>query len=791
MQIDKRLLVGMGVFACWAMVTVGTGCKGDEPAAPTTTPEAAPAPEEPKGSPVKPDAPELASYDDWGKTETSLKELFAYVKENKTADDINETVASLARVSLDAVVAGTVEGADGKLSAGLGEDAAGGVAAWSKNLGTILEGRTGVAYWAEGKAAVDMIGAAEGGSSKGDPDAFLKAVQGSTPVAPAARAYALWSLNKGVESLATDSIRTKSAEVSTDFLGSREALVVSRVGTGPLLSSGAVGAVCPEARAQVKGKSEAEAMALIQSTCPASYYGLASKDGLKALTEANVVPIRLMGLMGQVLHTPSVAETDPMHKTVTSVTRSVESKAKSASVALSIPIGTSAAADENAFRLPEVEQQGNAFTETPLDTVVIDEAGVRLALRPVMSLSNEGVVFQEQKSGYGYPGKVGVTAENLLTPPEAVEGVPAPADVFQTELKSLRVAAEGLDAKAAGALKQAPDAPSTALLALDGKVKSELLGKAIPALVKAGYGRAHLVTGERGTIPVVIGDVAGAGASAQQHFDRPVIVQLTGEGVNVFPPKGKRVSAPAGAGKAVWLAAGKPEGTQPWYQYETLFKVTLPPTATPTDIAVVAQDLGGSSKAGNVVFLEAGEGVDANRIVQAAGAINASEGTPIADISAFPGMNCTEGNGCPTRVVVMMTGSRIPSARNLTKEPTKKEVAPPPPPAPPKASPQFCNKKDIEKVMRGKKSAFKFCYERVKQAKPGLGGPMTVKFEIPANGKASGIRMGKANLTDGGKPAPKTDVQKIFKCVKSHIGKVTFQKPDGGVCAVRWPFKFQ
>jgi hypothetical protein len=297
-----------------------------------------------------------------------------------------------------------------------------------------------------------------------------------------------------------------------------------------------------------------------------------------------------------------------------------------------------------------------------------------------------------------------------------------------------------------------------------------------------------LIASDQSVIPVVLGNAAGAGASAQQHFDRPIIVQLTAEGVSIFPPKGKRETAPAGAGNPVWSGGG---GAQAWYLYETLFKVTLPATATPVEMADAVEKLGGSSKAGNVLYLEAADGVNADRIVQAAGALNATAGSPLADTSAYPGINCAEANGCPTRVVVMMTGSGIPSSRKLTKEPTKKEVAPPPPPPPPKASPQFCNKKDIEKVMRGRKSAFKFCYERIKQAKPGLGGPMTVKFEIPLNGRATNIRMGKVNLTDGGSPAPKSDVNKIFSCVKSHIGKVHFQKPDGGICAVRWPFKFQ
>ena len=84
--------------------------------------------------------------------------------------------------------------------------------------------------------------------------------------------------------------------------------------------------------------------------------------------------------------------------------------------------------------------------------------------------------------------------------------------------------------------------------------------------------------------------------------------------------------------------------------------------------------------------------------------------------------------------------------------------------------------------MKAKKGKFKFCYERQLQMYPDLRGKVTVQFEIPAGQKkVNKVRIANSELKN----------EKVHGCLKKAIRKLNFTPPDGGACAVSWPFVFK
>ena len=59
---------------------------------------------------------------------------------------------------------------------------------------------------------------------------------------------------------------------------------------------------------------------------------------------------------------------------------------------------------------------------------------------------------------------------------------------------------------------------------------------------------------------------------------------------------------------------------------------------------------------------------------------------------------------------------------------------------------------------------------------------MVFRFTIGRDGKVRGEPQ-MASSTLGSKS--------VHQCLSKNIKKVKFSKPDGGVCEVNWPFKFQ
>jgi hypothetical protein len=92
----------------------------------------------------------------------------------------------------------------------------------------------------------------------------------------------------------------------------------------------------------------------------------------------------------------------------------------------------------------------------------------------------------------------------------------------------------------------------------------------------------------------------------------------------------------------------------------------------------------------------------------------------------------------------------------------------------------FCKKGDIAKVVRRRAGSIRACYEQRLQVKAGLQGKLTARWTIGFNGRVQSASPASNTLSDGATVA----------CVLRVIRRMSFPRPEGGVCIVQWPFVF-
>ena len=92
----------------------------------------------------------------------------------------------------------------------------------------------------------------------------------------------------------------------------------------------------------------------------------------------------------------------------------------------------------------------------------------------------------------------------------------------------------------------------------------------------------------------------------------------------------------------------------------------------------------------------------------------------------------------------------------------------------------FCKRADIAKNVRRRARSIKACYEARLQVKKGLKGKMTVRWTIGMSGRVQSAQVVNSSLGDGG----------VQGCILRVIRRMSFAKPEGGVCIVQWPFVF-
>lgn len=90
-----------------------------------------------------------------------------------------------------------------------------------------------------------------------------------------------------------------------------------------------------------------------------------------------------------------------------------------------------------------------------------------------------------------------------------------------------------------------------------------------------------------------------------------------------------------------------------------------------------------------------------------------------------------------------------------------------------------CSKSDIRRKVRRRVGVIRTCYERRLLARPNLRGKVTLRWTIGSDGRVSGVGHS-GSLKDSS----------VTSCIKRAIRAVRFQKPDTGICVVKWPFVF-
>ena len=867
------------IFAPLALtLAIASGCQKEQPQKAPAAPPKAPAPTPaPKAADVtadvrvNPPSPladardTLKVYDFGDQTLSTLDSLRHYVIEYPKAEDAAEAAKLAARTELDVLVR-AVHSKDPELAVKLAKtlegqatdtaSAAAVVTADIKKLfaavGWPEAADQALASAAEdGLAVAGAVAGVEGGEGEVDVDRFLTALNGTGPFAGAARYYAASKLLQAfasLEELRHDQIPEAFAVPSARLLcASCEGAARESGGdVTPALLAGEPGVACPAIREKMDKLSPAAAWALLAAECDPASYGLSSKEQLTQMAGPNFLPMRAYGMLSLLVAAPEI-ENDPMARLISQLVAPATGEGKHTSLAsaLGIPYEPPAAteAEAEALTVAPVEQPGPSWARGGLATVVVDKTTVRAALRPVVTLEGGKVTIAGSGAALAFPGKEVVTLEALLAKPE--EGAPAETEhpgmtKLVAGLEALGQVASEIETKyedVAGerlAGTEGDEKPvSSTWLVVDAASRTEALASVVAGVVKAGYQRARVLTGVGmdAFVPVALGALESIPADALDiRHKRPVLVVLTADGADVFPPKGSLGSA---RGNREGAPSDWPKGTQTWYRGEDLFKVSVPlgkkAKKSAAAVAQAARMMEGLSAGGNVFLLDASADVPAERLIPVAANLGSAPGPewPSAGV-VYPGIACrTEEqpeppapggeqdgggageadagarpqkakadekkaaevveapptNACPTHAVVLFPGVAIPNASGLTKEPVKKQVEAPPPKQEVKeeASAAFCNKGDIKRVMGGRAGAFKFCYERQLQQNPELEGKVVLRFEIDRNGDPRKVAVASSTLKN----------DSVHDCLKANVKKLMFEKPDGGICAVQWPLVFK
>ena len=91
-----------------------------------------------------------------------------------------------------------------------------------------------------------------------------------------------------------------------------------------------------------------------------------------------------------------------------------------------------------------------------------------------------------------------------------------------------------------------------------------------------------------------------------------------------------------------------------------------------------------------------------------------------------------------------------------------------------------CSAANIRNVVMRRAAAIRACYERELQVKPTLGGKLTARWTIVADGSVTNASAIVDTVGDGG----------VTRCVLDWVRRMKFEPPAGGLCVVQWPFVF-
>jgi len=92
----------------------------------------------------------------------------------------------------------------------------------------------------------------------------------------------------------------------------------------------------------------------------------------------------------------------------------------------------------------------------------------------------------------------------------------------------------------------------------------------------------------------------------------------------------------------------------------------------------------------------------------------------------------------------------------------------------------FCDKNNIRRVVGAKQNAIKYCFEKELQTNPTLSGKVMAQWKVGLDGSVSEPTIASSSL--GNKDAE--------GCITRVIARMRFEKPNGGICVIQYPFVF-
>ena len=92
----------------------------------------------------------------------------------------------------------------------------------------------------------------------------------------------------------------------------------------------------------------------------------------------------------------------------------------------------------------------------------------------------------------------------------------------------------------------------------------------------------------------------------------------------------------------------------------------------------------------------------------------------------------------------------------------------------------FCDKGNIRRVVGGKSNAIKYCFEKELQTNPTLSGKVVAQWKVGMDGAVMESSIASSTLGHKG----------VEGCITRVIKRMRFEKPNGGICVINYPFVF-
>ena len=408
---------------------------------------------------------------------------------------------------------------------------------------------------------------------------------------------------------------------------------------------------------------------------------------------------------------------------------------------------------------------GESASALPVSVAVIGPAGLALTERVVLDLGTGAVT--------GNPD-----ATTPLAPSVVLEGI-KDSEAATATAKTIKVAADAARTSAgdvAGLLPTTNTASVAVVVA--GETPAKLLMASLGVLVEAGLTDVRFLRGDGSEAPIAVPLSASAVPEARRGREETSLrVTITAEGYEVTPPRSKAEPMAPVDPTPIPL----PATATPTKKGDKLQKVVVAGTDTAVLVETV-RSVRHSEGAGFVVEIVADDAIPASRVLEVVAAVAAAPGTPQTKLSeVFPGLVCKDEDATLTNDACRSLFPVLPATLPAPKkegEPVKKPDAPPPEP---EEKLGFCEKGDIESVIKARTGSIKFCYERELQMQTDLTGRVVVRLKIGANGAVTDAS------SSGNMPS-----KSVHSCVVKAMRALKFKPPaGGGACVVSYPFNFQ